>query len=132
LDIGKVVVSTLTPEQIEAGKRLLQELDDENVKVDGALWFLFEENFWKLMLALPTVEKDGPKAAYRKIQAALEKLKDSPRIDLKDVALVKPGAPLLGLLRATIPTEPGISGIRFSNNVIDGRLIPDAYIYRLQ
>ena len=41
-----------------------------------------------------------------------------------------PDAPVVALLRTAIRTGPGISGIRFKNNVIDGTLIEDAYIYR--
>jgi hypothetical protein len=38
---------------------------------------------------------------------------------------------LVQLLRPVIGTGPGICGIRLTQNVIDGVLIEDAYIYRL-
>jgi hypothetical protein len=38
---------------------------------------------------------------------------------------------MITLLRVALRTGPGIGGIRFSSNVINGTLIEDAYIYRL-
>jgi len=127
-----MVVNTLTPELMEQGKKLLQELDASSVKVDSALWFYFsEQGSWKLMLSIPDVEKEGPKAGYETIQRALSKLGEGEAPSLDDIAIARPDAPLLRLLKVAIRTGPGISGIRFSNNVINGQLIPDAYIYRL-
>ncbi len=117
---------------MKGGENLLRELDAASVNVDSALWFYFpEEGIWKLLLSFPDVEKKGPKAAYARVQKALSKLGEGPAPPLDDVALAKPNSPLLRLLKVAIRTGPGISGIRFSNNVVDGQLIPDAYIYRL-
>ncbi len=127
-----MVAIAFTPELVEKGKNLLEELDASNVKVDSALWFYFsEQGFWKLMLSIPDVKKEGPKAGYEKIQKALSKLGAGQAPALDDVVVAKPDAPLLRLLKIAVRTGPGISGIRFTNNVINGQLIPDAYIYRL-
>ena len=127
-----MVVSTLTEQLINGGKHLIEGLDASGIKVDGALWFYFpEEGFWKLMLSFPEIKKIGPKSSYAMVQKALSKLKEKDGLSLDDVALAKPNAPLMPLLKIAIGTGPGISGIRFSNNVINGQLIADAYIYRL-
>jgi hypothetical protein len=127
-----MVANILTEELINGGKNLLQELDASGIKVNAALWFYFpEEGFWKLMLSFPNVEKEGPKAAYVRVQKALFKLKGTQAPALDDITIARPNAPLVQLLKIAIRTGPGISGIRFSNNVINGQLIPDAYIYRL-
>ena len=52
-------------------------------------------------------------------------------LSLDDLALAKPDAPLVTLLRNAVRTGSGIHGIRFSNNVMNGTVIEDAYIYRL-
>jgi hypothetical protein len=44
---------------------------------------------------------------------------------------VKDNDPLVLLLRKAIVTGPGISGIRFTSNSVNGTFIDDAYIYRL-
>lgn len=127
-----MVASTLTDQLINGGKILIEELDASGIKAGSALWFYFpEEGFWKLMLSFPDIEKEGPKYFYTKVQRALSKLKEKDNLSLDDVALAKPNAPLMNLLKLAIRTGPGVSGIRFSNNVINGQLISDAYIYRL-
>ena len=127
-----MVANTLTEQLINGGKNLIEELDASGIKVDGALWFYFpEEGFWKLMLSFPNIEKQGPKSSYAKVQKAISKLKEKDSLSLDDVALAKPNAPLMHLLKIAVHTGPGINGIRFSNNVINGQLIADAYIYRL-
>lgn len=127
-----MVATTLTDQLIDGGKDLIEELDASGIKVNGALWFYFpEEGFWKLMLSFPNIKEEGPKSSYAKIQKALLKLKKKDGLALDDVTLAKPNAPLIDLLKMAIHTGPGISGIRFSNNVINGQLISDAYIYRL-
>jgi hypothetical protein len=43
-----------------------------------------------------------------------------------------PESPLVDLLSMAIQTAAdAVAGVRFSNNTINGHLIPDAYIYRL-
>ena len=52
-------------------------------------------------------------------------------LSLDSVTLAKPDSLVVSLLRAAIRTEHDINGIRFTNNVINGTLVEDAYIYRL-
>jgi hypothetical protein len=44
---------------------------------------------------------------------------------------VKDNDPIVVLLRKAISTGPGIAGVRFTNNSVNGTFIDDAYIYRL-
>lgn len=126
-----MVVTALDDKLIKGGAQLLKQLDDAKVVVDAALWFYFPDiQGWKLLLSLPEVISHGPKAAYQVVQESLSKIPDLS-FSLDDVAVANSGAPLLNLMRIAISTGTGISGIRFSNNVINGQLIQDAYIYRL-
>jgi hypothetical protein len=78
------------------------------------------------------VRKQGPKEVYRQIQKILTKFpKEISGLSLDDVEVAKTDAPVIALLRMALHTGPKIGGIRFKNNVIDGILIEDAYIYRL-
>jgi len=127
-----MVASALTQEMIQSGRTLVQQLDDSGISVNAALWLLFPEvQAWKLMLSTPTLVADGPKAAYDAVQKALSKI-SHPQLQLDDVVIAKPDAPLLKLMRLAIRTGSGIDSIRFTQNVINGQLIPDALIYRLQ
>jgi len=132
MDKNKMVVNTLTDQLITDGKNLLKELDKSPIRIDSALWLYFpEEGYWKLMLSFPNIEKKGPRAAYGKIQKTLAKIKEKHQLTLSDVTLAKSDESLFRLLKSAVHTGPGISDIRFSNNVINGQLIPDTYIYRL-
>jgi hypothetical protein len=74
----------------------------------------------------------GPREVYKQIQRTLGALSDKIKtLSLADVVVAKPDAPMVAVLKRAVRTGPGIGGIRFSQNVIDGVLIEDAYIYRL-
>jgi len=128
-----MVDSTLTKEMIESGKALIKRLDDSKVQPDAAFWFYFPDiQEWKLVLAEVKVGKEGPKQVYRKIQTIISKFSDEMgELSLNHITLAKTDAPIVKLLRIAIRTGPGISGIRFKSNVINGTVIEDAYIYRL-
>jgi hypothetical protein len=127
-----MVEATLTKEMIDIGAAFVHKLDEHGFSPNAAFWFYFSDvQQWKLVLAESKLGTIGPKEIYRKIQKILEKYADEiPGLSLDDVALSKPDAPIIVLLRVAIQTGPGISGIRFKNNVINGTLIEDAYIYR--
>jgi hypothetical protein len=48
-----------------------------------------------------------------------------------EMSLVKREDFIVTLLKKALKTDPGISRIRFTGNVINGTLIEDALIYRL-
>lgn len=127
-----MVNNNLTDERIKAGESLIREADTSKLIIEAALWFYFQEKgYWKLMLSIKGVEQEGPKSIYNKLQKILVKANIKDSLPLSEIVLAKPRAPLLELLKIAVRTGPGISNIRFTENVINGQLIPDAYIYRL-
>ncbi len=129
-----MVETQLTPELIREGAALVEGLDQAGVSPDAALWFYFPDmNAWKLLLAEVNVGPEGPREVYRTVQRTLQTLRNQiSHLSLEDVALAKPDAPMIKLLAQAVTTGPGIAGIRFKNNVVNGTLIEDAYIYRLK
>ena len=128
-----MVDTNLTKEMIETGAALVRKLDESGIRPDAVFWFYFpDKQAWKLVIAEVKVGEQGPKEIYRQIQKILAKFpKEISGLSLDDVALAKPDAPMVALLHVALRTGPEISGIRFKNNVINGILIEDAYIYRL-
>jgi len=128
-----MVDKTLTKEMIAAGKRLLEVLDEERVNPAASLWFYYPEyERWKQLIAESELGNRGPMILHRQIREVLEARKDElPDLQLFDVVLVKPDEPLLRLLRKAIRPRTGVSGIRFRNNVVNGTVIEDTYVYRL-
>lgn len=123
--------TTLVDENIDEGRRLIEGLDREGFRVDAAMWFyLTDTSEWRLFIASPIVDQEGPKKAYGFIQSVLGKLSPTSQISLKDISAISPNHNLIRLLKIAIRTGPGISGIRFTKNVINNTLIEDAYIYR--
>jgi len=123
----------LTDSMIKAGAALIKKLDERGESPDTAFWIYFPDiQQWKLMLAEVKLGEIGPKELYKKIQDTISaNNSEIGKLSLDDVALAKPDAPIVALLRTAIRTGLGISGIRFTNNVINGTVIEDAYIYRL-
>jgi hypothetical protein len=128
-----MVGTSLTPKLIEEGAALVQALDKAGVSPDAAFWFYSSDiQGWKLVLAEMKLGPEGPRKIYRQIQRTLSSLpQDDRAISLDDVAVAKPDAPIVAVLKRAVRTGPGVSGIRFTQNVVDGILIEDAYIYRL-
>ena len=127
-----MVEANLTKELIDAGARLVKKLDEGGLAPDVAFWLYSpEEQTWKLLLVEVKLAKKGPKAAYFEVQKILAKYgQELENIKLDDLVLEKPDARIVELIRKAVRTRPAVSGIRFKNNVIDGTLIDDAYIYR--
>ncbi len=128
-----MVETNLTKEMIETGAALVRKLDEFGIRPDAVFWFSFpDKQAWKLVIAEVKVGEQGPKEMYRQIQKILAKFSEEiSGLSLDDVALAKPDAPMVALLRVALRTAPEISGIRFKDSVINGKLIEDAYIYRL-
>ena len=128
-----MVEKTLTNEMITLGKRILEILNEEGINPAAALWFYYPEyERWKLLIADYEVGSTGPMNIYRQIRKILDTRQDElSGLQLFDVVLIKPDDPMLCLMRKAINTGQGISGIRFANNVIDGTVIEDTYVYRL-
>ncbi len=128
-----VVKPLLSDEMISAGAELTRRLDDARFIVSASLWlFTSETEGWRFVIASPEVRTRGLRWAYKQVQAVVSKMLNArARIPLKDIAVIDSNDPLIKLLRVAIRTGSGISGIRFTKNVINGTPIEDAYIYRI-
>lgn len=123
---------TLVNIDIEEGKKLLEQLDRSNMKISCALWYYVQDiEEWRLILATDLVDTFGPKKAYTNLLAQINKDAISIDIPFEAISLISPNDPLIKLFKFAIITGPGISGIRFSGNVINGVLIKDSYLYRV-
>jgi len=124
--------ATLVKPDIEAGRQLLQGLDEANFDVQAAFWFYREESEeWRLYIATPLVAKMGPREAYSKVLDVLKK-KRIQGIDLSRVSVVDVTDGLVTVLGYAVKTDPGISDIDFNGNSVNGVYIRAAHIYRLR
>lgn len=123
----------LTLQRIKMAETLIRKLDNSKIPPHSAFWYYFTETSeWKLVIAMKEVGTTGPKKIYHKIQMMLNYGKlGFETIELDDITLVKPDAPIVVLLRKIVRTGPVITGIRITHNFVNGKMIEDAYIYRL-
>ena len=128
-----VVREFLSEPMIEAGKRLIERLDESDSEVQAAFWMFFpDEKCWKLIIASESVEHDGPRQFYKRVVEANKKANESESVvSLHDVSVTDTSDTFVNLLRTAISTGDEISGIRFSRNAINGTFIEDSYIYRI-
>lgn len=127
-----MVNTTLVDTQIEDGERILRQLDADRFKVVSALWFFdTQKEKWILLIATPLVKTVGPRESYAKMKKSLDKLVQRLDTATLDVTLIKPEHDLLRALKSALRVGPGISRIRFTSTVINGKLIEDALVYRL-
>ena len=117
----------------EAGRRLIEFLDEAGLNTKSALWlYRPESEDWELVVALPEAQENGPRAAYGKIWDvfAAHRSELLP-LKLDDIVVMSPSDRLIRLLGSAIQTGPSISEIRFTNNRVGDTLIEDALIYRV-
>ena len=120
----------LTEQMVESGANLIRSLDKSGVKVTNAFWSYFSEiDDWKLIISMP--EKKEQRSAYEAIQKSIHSKEFSVNLTIDQISTIKPQAPIIKLLKSAITTGPGISNIRFSQNVVNGQLIEDVHIYRI-
>ncbi len=127
-----LVTESLTDSMVKVGALLIERLDSKNSEIKSAFWFYFpEEKTWKLMIASPLVNSEGPRDYYKRVVAANDLASETEEIvSLNDIGVTNTSHQIVQLLKLMCHTGEGISGIRFSRNTINGFFIEDAYIYR--
>jgi hypothetical protein len=127
-----LVTESLSDSMIKAGAKLIERLDLEKSQVKSAFWlYISDEKIWKLKIASPLVDSEGPRKFYKRIVAANESAeKDEDVISLNDIGVTNTSNQIVQILKIAVGTGAGISGIRFSRNTINGVFIEDCYIYR--
>lgn len=124
------MTAQLTSEMVQAGEDLLRELDRHKFPAKAALWLYKEEpDEWRLVIATPHLRSMGPLKNYKSVQKVIAKF-ETP-IKLRSVALVDTRDRMIKGLWTSSRRRAAVSGVRLSHTVVGGRLIEDAYIYRV-
>lgn len=119
----------LVTEEIEAGGRLVSFLDDNGLKVRGAMW-LYDSDAerWRFVIAFDERRKDTS-SFYLDVSRLIARSERKDLLDLYRVDIVDPDRSIFSSLRGAISVE-GNSRIRFSQNRVNGVYVEDAMIYR--
>ncbi|NOT00087.1 MAG: hypothetical protein HOP29_05625 [Phycisphaerales bacterium] len=125
-----MVAKILVDRDIEAGKRLVLELDRIGFPLSAAMWLCAaEEDRYQLVLA--TSNYDGsPLDAFRMVHEAIDRIPDDCRPSFADVSIVSPGDRVIQAVRKLVKTHTSVGGARLFNAMINDVDIADAWIYR--
>lgn len=133
--IEKIIAKeSLTKETIEAGANVLRHLNKAKFDVQAALWiYRLESNSWRLVFALPEVEKDGSLKSYTKIRRLLSQIPDNqPRLNLSDIKVFETNHGLITALR----NKNNLANKEFPQHVYhvggNDHHIDEGYIYQLR
>ena len=128
-----LVKEAISSEMISAGAELADSLNKSQRPFDALLWlYLPEMNAWRFVVGSPEVKTSGPRGIYQAIRTVVTNIPGGkPIVPVDDIVVVDSNDRLISLLRRAIKTGQGLTGIRFTRNVINGVLIDDAYIYKL-
>lgn len=129
-----VVKEALTLQMIDAGAELTRRLDDVGFDLVASFWlYTSESNRWLLVLASPYVTEAGPLKAYGRIREVLYNGAAEPDLPMMlwDTTVREDDDPLIMAMRGAIKTRKKIDGRRYTESVINGQFIEDAYVYRV-
>src|SRR5213079_3376918 len=106
-----LVKEVLTDRLIAAGADLTRQLVRSDWPVVGTLWLYEPEiNEWRLLIVSPSVDSEGPLAAYRLVSAALQS--GQSRLSLDNISVVSPEDPRVRALASAYQTGFEIEGRR--------------------
>ncbi|MFP4173929.1 MAG: hypothetical protein ACLFV4_13570 [Candidatus Hydrogenedentota bacterium] len=128
-----LVTESLTDSMIEAGAKLIERLDATNSEVKSAFWlYSSEEQTWKLVIASPLVDEEGPRDYYKRIvDANMLANTEEQIVSIFDIRVASPKNHITQLFANVFGETASVWGCRFSRNTINGVFIEDAYLYRV-
>lgn len=130
-----LVKESLSTEMIDAGNKLLRILKEAKYKVTVSFWiYTSDTNNWRLVIATPHVNRDGPKQAYKKVLLALSELPENySKLLMKDISVLDAKDPLAQRIKSYFREQFGIEGNRLSYLPFGDEtlLIEDSYVYNI-
>jgi len=119
--------TVLVGPDIEEGRKFLDLLHANEVRVNAALWQR-DEVFgrWSLVIVTPLVETLGPRETYRRLVEILAKAAQPPKVDLLNVSLFTPKSSFYKSLHREIPH---VKDLTVSKQPIGGHFVEEGFIY---
>jgi len=124
-------VTTLTEDDLDFGKRLTERLKAERFPFRGVFWLYDDEtDDWQLVVATDLVEKEGPRKTYLRLAKVTSSVAGSD-FQLMRISAINPRGPLYRALSSTFGKTASVLGARLRQTVVNGILIPEAYLYEI-
>jgi hypothetical protein len=120
------------PAVVTIGRRRVIDLPAKHFRVKAAFWLYWpESDEWRLVIATPLVDEQGPQATYRDIRAVLAANLAS-NLSLQNISAVSPKDPLVKAFQNAMKIVSDREGTRLTRNTLNGTYVEDAYVYKLQ
>ncbi len=137
-----VVKEPLTKELKEMGRDMSLRLLEKGFELVCSLWLYHpESNRWRLVLASPIVDREGPRKAYEIIEQILQENWEMG-IWLRDISAVSPSDPLVQALRSLgkidlLPPKYAATprddvGRKYTRSRLGDIFVEDAYIFLVE
>lgn len=125
-------VTTLMEADLEFGKQVTRQLKEEEFPFEGAFWLYDEDaDDWRLVVVTGLVDREGRQEAYLRLGRIISK---TPRSDfgLLTAKVMSPQDPVFVALKKTFANGKSVEGVRLQHQVVNGVLIPAAYLYEIR
>jgi len=127
-----VTKAILVAPEIELGSKVIQMLDKAGIRLNVALWAVFEEDDdWRFAVCSRGFREGDRRTAYLSIRTALEDA-GLPFRSIPNVMILVPRDPFVKELRALFASSANVEGVRITSQRIGDRIIEDAYVYRIE
>jgi hypothetical protein len=94
------------PAVITLGRRRVVDLPDDHFRVKAAFWMYLPESLeWRLVIATPLVDEQGPLATYRDIRSVLA-ANLALNLSLQNISVVSPKDPLVKVFQNAMKIAP--------------------------
>lgn len=124
--------TTLVTTDIAIGSKVLELLDRSNAQISLAMWLrLPEYDDWRLALSSKSLDGEEPARAYGRVHEVLDKAGISFQ-QTPTLMILKMSDPFLRALRKTFRKTKTVEGMRLGGQMIGGRFVDDAIVYRIQ
>jgi hypothetical protein len=127
-----VTARPLLTEVIDEGRRLIGVLRERRFKIDAAFWiFRSEPERWKMTIATPLYDREGPRNAYSRLIAAYDSVRPPLRIEITDIALTRGEDRLVKALQSRFNFKRETVDTVIEHASLDGEYVEAAYLYQL-
>jgi hypothetical protein len=122
--------ATLVENLIDDGRKLIEQLLQKGEEITAAAWIkTSEDGMWFLYLALPGVEDEDPRVAYRRIGAVMRQMPQPFLIDWMEVKVIDATDPMAVAALDYQRRHGAKSVLPYRGDSLGGVSIEGAYIY---
>jgi hypothetical protein len=124
--------TTLTPTDLDFGKRLTEALKVSHFPFRGVFWLYDDQSDdWQLIVVTPLVDQNGRRHAYLELTRVTTGLSGDDFKQTK-ITVMSPESPLFKALSGVFAQAASVEGARLRYTTVNGIVIPEAYLYEIR